>query len=122
MLTRYDRLLIAGLLVLALLGLGVIRFRAGGSDTVVVQVDGQEVFRSSLADDRRFSVDGPLGKTEVEIRDRRVRVIDSPCRRKTCVHTGWIHRPYQTIICMPNRVVISLIGGRDSDEIDGITE
>lgn len=121
MLTRYDTFLIIGLLVVALLGLGIFRYRAGGTDTVVVQVDGEEVIRAPLTEDRRLSVDGPLGRTEIEIKDKRVRVVDSPCRRKICVHTGWIHRPYQTIICAPNRVVISLIGSKHKGELDGVT-
>ncbi|MFC1718628.1 NusG domain II-containing protein [Candidatus Poribacteria bacterium] len=121
MFTRYDTLLIVGLLAVALLALGVIRYRAGAVDTVVVQVDGEEVIQAPLADDKRFSVDGPLGKTEVEIKDKRVRVTDSPCARKTCVHAGWIDKPYQTIICMPNHVVIRLTGKGDNGELDGIT-
>ncbi len=121
MLTRYDAFLIAGLIVIALLGLVAVRYMAGGVDTVVVQADGKEVFRVPLADDGRLSADGPRGKTEIEIKDGRVRVIDSPCRRKTCVHTGWIDKAYQTIVCMPNRVVIRLTGSSDSDGIDGIT-
>ena len=122
MLTRYDKLLIVGLLVVALLCLGVVRYRTGGTNIVVVHVDGEEVIRASLAEDQRFSVDGPLGETEIEIKDKRVRVVDSPCRREICVQTGWIGKPYQTIICMPNRVVIRLLSNGDSDKIDGITE
>ena len=107
--------------MVALLGLGVVRYRTGGTDTVVVQVDGEEVIRASLADDRRFSVDGPLGRTEIEIKRKRVRVVDSPCSRKICVHTRWIDKPYQTIICIPNRVVIRLLSSDDNGKLDGIT-
>ncbi len=119
--TRYDILLIAGLLAVALLGLGVIKYRTGGTDTVVIRVDGKEVIRAPLAKDQHFSVDGPLGKMEIEVKDKRVRVINSPCKRKICVQTGWIDKPYQTIICAPNRVVIDLLGGEDDDKLDGIT-
>jgi len=122
MLTRYDKLLIIGLLAAALLGWGVIRYRAGESSIVVVLVDNKEVFRASLAEDRRFPVDGLLGGIEIEIKDKRVRVVDSSCKRKICVHTGWIHKSYQTIVCAPNRFVIRLLGGDDRDELDGITE
>ena len=118
--TRYDIFLIVGLLVVALMALGIIRYSSDAVDTVVVQVDGAEAVRVSLADDRRFSVEGPLGTTEMEIKDGSVRVIDSPCGRKICVHTGWIHKAYQTIICMPNRVAISLTG-KSNNELDGIT-
>jgi len=58
---------------------------------------------------------------EIEVKDKRVRVINPPCKRKICAQTGWIDKPYQTIICVPNRVVIDLLGGEDDDELDGIT-
>jgi hypothetical protein len=121
MLTRYDTFLIIGLLIVALLGLGAVRYRAGGTHTVSVQVNGEEVVRAPLAEDRHLSVDGPLGRTEIEIKGERVRVVNSPCRRKICVHTGWIHKSYQTIICVPNRVVIDLMGGKGKDGLDGVT-
>lgn len=120
MFTRYDILLIVGLLVAGLAALGVIRYRADAVDTMVVKVDGEEVIRVPLTNDGRFLVEGSLGEMEIEIKDRRVRVIDAPCGRKICVQTGWIHRPYQTIICMPNHVVIGLTG-KGSGELDGIT-
>ena len=120
-LTRYDKFLIIGLIVLALASLVAVRYMAGGTDTIVVQVDGREAIRASLNEDQRFTVHGPLGVTEIEVKDRRARVVDSKCRKKTCVHTGWIDKPYQTIICAPNRVVISLIGSDDEGEVDGIT-
>jgi len=122
MLTRYDIILIAGLLAVAIVGLGVVRFRTGGTSEVVISVDGEEAIRVPLSEDRRFSVDGKFGKTEIEIKDKRVRVVDSPCKRKICVQSGWIDRPYQTIICVPNRVVINLQSSKDRRELDGVTE
>jgi hypothetical protein len=122
MLTRYDIILIAGLLLVAVVGLGIIRYGAGGTSEVVISVDGEETVRVPLSEDRRFSVDGPLGKTEIEIKDERVRVVDSPCKRKICVQSGWIDKPYQTIICVPNRVVINLQGSKDRHKLDGVTE
>ncbi len=121
-LTRSDILLIVGLLAVAILGLGVVRYMSGGVDTVLVQVDGREVIRARLSEDRRFSADGPLGSTEIEIKDNRVRVVASPCRKKICVNTGWIDKPYQTIVCAPNRVVIRLLKSNGEDGLDGITE
>ena len=105
MFTRYDTLLIAGLLVVALVGLGIIKYRTGAVDEVSILVDGEEVMRMPLTEDKQFSVEGPLGKTYMEIKDGRVRVVDSPCRRKTCVHTGWINRSYQTITPASMKVV-----------------
>ncbi len=120
-LTCWDRFLIIGLVIVALSCLGIVRYMADGPDMVIVQVDGEEVVRQPLSDDRRLSVQGPLGRTEIEIKDERVRVVDSPCNRKICVKTGWIDRSYQTIVCAPNRIVIRLLSRKDADKLDGIT-
>jgi hypothetical protein len=121
MLTLYDKFLIIGLLAAALLVLIFVRYTARETSIVVALVDGKEVFRASLMEDQRFSVDGPLGKTDIQIKDKRVRVVDSPCNKKICVHTGWIDRSYQTIICAPNHVVIRLLRGDDKDKLDAVT-
>ena len=120
-LTRYDTLLIIGFLAIAIVILLVVSFAGGQVNTVIVQVDGKEVLRLPLASAGRYSVQGSLGETEIEIKDKRVRVISSPCRKKICVQTGWISKPHQTIICAPNKVVVRLTGSSDND-VDGITQ
>ena len=118
-LTGYDKLLIICLILLGVAGLIILSQMKGETNTVVVLVSGEEVMRVPLDRDQTFSVDGPLGATDIEVKGRRVRVLDSPCTKKICVNTGWIDKAYQTIVCAPNRVVIRLTGG--DNEIDGIT-
>jgi len=119
-LTRYDRILIFGLIAVALLCLLIIRCMATRADAVIVSINGREAIRSPLIQNRHFSVHGQLGEAEIEIKDGRVRMVNSPCPKKECVQTGWIDKPYQAIICLPGRIVIRLTSG--NDEIDGITE
>ncbi len=70
-----------------------------------------------------YKVPGELGDTTFEIKDGRVRIIDSPCPNKTCISQGW-HNP---LVCLPNKVMITVEGetsakvkaaksrGRDND-------
>ncbi|MFO7650483.1 MAG: NusG domain II-containing protein [bacterium] len=52
----------------------------------------------------------------VEIRDGRVRVAESDCPKGVCRHAGWVSSPGRSIICVPNNVVIELVGApRDYD-------
>jgi len=44
-------------------------------------------------------------------------MVDSACPDKLCVRSGWISRPKESIVCLPNRVVIeikSVEGGPDA--------
>ena len=48
---------------------------------------------------------------EIEVNRRRVRIAKSDCARQVCVHTGWISSPAQTIVCVPNKVLVEIPGG-----------
>lgn len=122
MITRYDKILIAFLLITAVFLLVLIRLKTGTTDTVVVEVDGKEAARFSLKTNGIFSVEGLKGETKIEIKEGRVKAIESPCPRKTCIHNGWIDKSYQSIVCAPNRVTIYLAKENEDNEIDGITE
>ena len=63
-----------------------------------------------------YTVAGELGETTFEIKDGRVRIIDSPCPNKTCVAQGW-HNP---LVCLPNKVMITVESeGGAGDGVEG---
>lgn len=68
---------------------------------------------------RIVSITGPLGTTEVEIRDGAVRVASDPGPLQICVIQGWIESPGQWLACLPNRVLVQIIGEPDSGP-DGV--
>ncbi|MGO0916151.1 NusG domain II-containing protein, partial [Clostridioides difficile] len=41
-----------------------------------------------------------------KIHDKGVEIVDASCPDKVCVHTGFINKPSQSIVCIPNRVSI----------------
>ena len=43
-----------------------------------------------------------------------------PITVEDCVHTGWVSRSGGQIVCLPNRLVIS-VSGSNAPEVDGIT-
>jgi len=42
------------------------------------------------------------------------------CPRGICAHTGWISRNFQSIVCIPNRIVVSF-SDKKLDGVDGVT-
>lgn len=46
----------------------------------------------------------------------RIRFSESDCPNKTCVKTGWLTRPGAKAVCIPSRVVITIIG--DNKQVD----
>ncbi len=115
-----DKILIGGLILLTLLSFPIIKHFHHEGKVVVVEVDGKLVGNFSLEEDRLIPVDGKLGTTRVEIAGKGVRVLDSPCPHKLCVKAGPISSSRETLVCLPNRVVIRITGG-DGPPVDAVS-
>jgi hypothetical protein len=84
------------------------------ADRVRVRAGGETLFEGRLNQDRRLSVPGPLGTTEIEIRQGRARISRDPSPRQYCVKQGWLSQGGQTALCLPNRVSLEVLGVRSS--------
>ena len=56
-------------------------------------------------------INGAKGDTKIIIDNGRVRFVSAPCTKKYCIHQGWINKANQIIICIPNKISISIFGG-----------
>jgi hypothetical protein len=79
---------------------------ASQAQTVRIEVDGKPVYILPIDRNSAVSVKGPLGKTEIEIKDHKVRITESPCSNKLCIRQGWTQ--HGTIICLPNRILVTI--------------
>ena len=84
-------------------------------EKIHVTADGSEYEYSAKADGI-YKVQGAIGITTFEIKDGRVRIIDSPCPNKICVHQGWD----SPLVCLPNNVIISIES--EDEEFDALTK
>lgn len=95
--------LVAGL-GLALV-IGLIARPHPGAGRIVVRQAGQIWLDTDTRLNRRVQVPGPLGVTDIEIRNGRVRVVADPSPRQLCVRKGWL-APGEMAVCLPNRVSV----------------
>lgn len=65
-------------------------------------------------------IESARGFVEIEIRDRAVRITAASCKHKTCMKLGAIGRPGERLVCIPNRIAVT-IEGRQMHGVDGIT-
>lgn len=117
--TAADRLLFVTLFLLSILGLFFINKILPEKQTVLIDSDGKPAYILPLSEDQTISVEGPKGKTVVEIRRNMVRIIDSPCPNKLCVKQGWIKSG--AVVCLPNKVAATISGNDGNNRgIDAI--
>lgn len=99
------------LLGLALAGASFpLLWRGGVADRAVVKRDGAVLAEFALNAARRFEVEGPIGRTVIEIAPGRARVAADPGLHQYCVKQGWLTRPNSIAICAPNHVSLQLTG------------
>ena len=113
---RRDFLLIGGLLLLSLL---LLLLRAGGKagGEIIVRVDGQEQGRYSLSAAGRYELNG--GTNVLKIEDGKAFMDSADCPDKVCIHQGKIGKAGETIICLPNRLTVTVAGSGDVEGIVG---
>ena len=95
----------------------------GGTEalTVRVTVDGETVAEYTLADYTeavRVAVDGVSWPLVLELSPDGVRVAESDCPGGDCLRTGAIHRAGEQIICLPNKLIVSLEGASNAPTSD----
>lgn len=120
MLTRNDRILIFSLVAIASFSFVRLFFISNEGREALIKVGNGPVQRVSLKTDRRINLEGEKGKVVIEVKEGRVRVVESSCFQKICVNTGEINKPGQNIICLPNKVLVT-IEGKESPKIDAVS-
>lgn len=103
-------LILAVLLVAGSLGSQVFLGRRPPGAEVVVESD-DRLQRCPLNRDQVLYLDGPLGRSRVEIADQEARIAASPCPEQRCVLQGWIRRQGELAACLPNHIVLRIEGG-----------
>lgn len=108
-----DIILIASLLVVALV-LFLVLGNRGEGNWAVVEINGVDVARYSLAEDGRYSLNG--GTNILVIQNGSAMITEADCPDKICVKQGSIKHQGQTIVCLPNKLQIKIVqteGGVD---------
>lgn len=100
-----------------------LRQESGNFLTATVVLDGETIAQydlTTLTEPVTLDVDGASYPLTIQAEPGRIRILESSCPGQDCVHTGWANQAGQQIICLPNRLVISLEGGTTED-IDAVT-
>ena len=122
---KNDVILIAILLVAALLTAGGMRIwqmnNTKNSANVVVTIDGEVYGTYPLSEDRTERIELPDGSYNIlVISDGYADVTEASCPDQICVKHNHIRYSKESIVCLPNKVVVTVEGGEEN-EIDGST-
>ena len=108
--SKFDLILISLILLLSIAGIiyfNRARFqRSTGKYTVMIYQ--QDKLLASVPLDKNNCLDILDKRMQVEIKDNRARMDRSDCPQHICVNTGWIQYSGQTIVCVPNKIIVEI--------------
>jgi len=67
--------------------------------------------------DNRYSVIGDNGNVNIEVKDKKIRVIEENSPYHLCSKQGFISKKGESIICLPNKIIIKLPDGDIDTEV-----
>lgn len=118
---KTDLYLIAGLLLVAVTLFVGIRLYGKMTTTeavAVVTVDGKEYGRYPLEENHTETIHLSDGSYNTfEVKDGYVSMTDASCPDQICVNHSRISKKNETIVCLPDKVVITVENGEEA-EID----
>ncbi|MBN2168389.1 MAG: NusG domain II-containing protein [Actinobacteria bacterium] len=121
-----DSIMIASVVIAVAFSIPLVTRESGTrADFAIVEVGGKESVRIVLGEngqDRIFEIKGFAGTSKIEVKNGRVRMLESACPDKLCIGMGWAEETGDSIVCVPNRVVIRLTGPDKSRKVDTVTE
>ena len=92
----------------------------------IIEVDGSEYTRVDLSQDTVFTITTPAGTNTIQVKNHEISVDSADCPDKICVNHAAIHRLGENIVCLPHKLVITIISdtSKESEEpqIDAVAE
>ena len=115
---RNDRLLFVGVIVIALVLMLVRTVLQKGGTSITVSVDGQVYGTYSLFEERTIVLSD--GRNQIVIKDGCAYMEHAECPDKLCIKQGAIQNQGESIICLPNKVIVT-VNGNVKQEYDGMS-
>ena len=118
---KYDILLIISTVILAVLFMVMFNLYLYKDVATGVEIycDGKIIESYSfdkLPKEKTLEINTDIGYNIIDICNNKVSVTNSSCNDKVC-NGFYISKPNQVIVCLPNKLVIKLVGASEVDSI-----
>ncbi|MBQ8592439.1 MAG: NusG domain II-containing protein [Lachnospiraceae bacterium] len=117
---KNDWLLFGSVIVIACIILSGYRMFTTKGTYVEVVRDGVVTERYRLSEDIEVAIETAYGINVLRIQDGYASVIEADCPDKLCVKQKEIMNAGESLICLPHRLVIRVIGSEKETEIDAV--
>ncbi|TLS48571.1 NusG domain II-containing protein [Paenibacillus antri] len=96
--------------------------RYDGKAYAVVTVDGKPFRTIELTESaERYEIQTEFGYNLLEVKDGGIRMLEADCPDDICIEIGEVRKLGETIVCLPNRVMVEIVGdAEEGGETDAV--
>ena len=69
----------------------------------------------------KLRIDSQYGHNVVIVEDSGASMLESDCKDQGCGKEGTISKPGQMVVCLPNRLVVQIVGIKKDDNVDAVS-
>ena len=117
---KNDLVLLGAIAVLGLILFCWIYVFGDNGSTAAVIIDGKVVATYPLNQDGTFELND--GSNTLTIEDGHAYMSDATCPDQLCVHMGKKSQNGETIVCLPNEVIVEIRTENANDGFDAVTQ
>lgn len=121
---KFEKIFIGILLILSIASIGIIKLQSGDEKNFIVIKINNKIEKKIDFDDKVENIyDFTFGNNTgyLEVKNGKVRMLEMDraiCPKAICSNTGWIQSTYQSIVCLPNKITVTIEGSSNDQEID----
>lgn len=113
---KADLILICGLIFIGVIIFLVLVVSSDDGNYVQVRVNGKVTSVYPLSQNRTEIIQGISGKNTLVIENREAYISEADCPDGLCKNMGRISKNGQSLICLPNKVVVEVTDNSDADK------
>lgn len=115
---KSDIKLVLILLGISVIGIIVFKFFSKSGGSALVYHDGVLIKTIDLSINDRYVVNGDNGDVVIVVNDGKIKVDSENSPLHLCSRQGYISNTYESIVCLPNKIVINISG----DSLDAVVK
>ena len=107
---KKDFILIFIILLIVVVSFGINHFtNAKSGKQIEIYVDNELYKTYDIDDEDEIKIESEEGYNVVKIHNHGAQITEASCLDKVCIHEGFITKPSESIVCLPNKVHIKII-------------
>jgi len=115
---KHDFILIGTILAAAIIIFAALHFLPKSGAYVQIEVDRTVTQTLPLGDDTEYKIETENGTNTLIIKDGFAYINEADCKNQICVRHKKISKNGESIICLPHKVVVTVIDKNAKEEID----